>query len=1241
MYWTDLGADLAQVVYRLAAEAGCDPHPQRPRADAQLTYRLNHADRPIRRIGTGWREFGIEPGTPLRTQADYDGVIAVMSGQDPRTGEQLVEPKMAVAPKAKLAAGPLLDAVETIAQAAHLSVEELLAETDAKAAERFVRMRRMHRRDGEAHRVPVKDLERIADAAGVALGMLYDAEELATANAHAEERVRVGKRGWDGVPNMPGSFKTLLGVAEQEMAQGLEEEYLGAIEDTLPVLQEWTAYGMSGHHGDGRAAERMETSGFIGTMTQHMTARPVNGEVGDPHLHVHLMIAHLVKCSDGQWRTVAAGGRDLMRHTAAYGELVKARLRDRLTRRFGVRWVWSEHSGEWEIEGITPEMIRVFSRRSEQIAAVAGAEATVEQKRAAARATAHAKQELTPAGMRRAWHARAEEAGIDRARLVAEVTGRGPDGDAPSGPEGGPGPRLPDPGRVADVVWDPESGVTSHSKVVTRAKVLAAVAAACPGGVPTAAVLEELTDRVLADPRAVALPVAGASHLANSARFTSADVVAAEELITEATRRRLGQGAARVDEQTVLASIRAFQAERGFTLSREQRLTLARMLTGGHGIDSVIGVAGAGKTTIMAAARQAWEAGGFTVAGASTAAVAAGNLKAEAGIESRTVAAWARSIRERTGGLAGVDVLVVDEAAMVDDRSMALVVAEADRTGTKIVGIGDPQQFPAIGIGGGFKRIHQIVKGACLSENRRQREEIDRQTLQVWREGGRRTALSMWAGRGMVQAPQDAQAAYDQIAAAWQADRVTIADPHEAIEQVLVMAAYNADVRRLNERCRAVARAEGLLGAEEVVFTLVGGERLSLAVGDQVRVTRNDYRSRRKRRTGPPEPDVLNGFRALVLQVDRRRGALIEWRFAGRTQQAWMDPAAIANGDLVHGYAMTIAGAQGLSCRSAHVYGYGADAHSLYPGMTRAKERSVLYLPTALLESEEMRLSLGSARTPQEQVARVVSSYARSLTDEDEGMVLDLLKPAERESGPTTSTPEPASESAPVREPVGIEEPSAVPEPVAVDERAAEPAMPSVPEPVAPEPVLDEAQARAGEGPAAAAVAERVDGWRVLAARAQERAGQLRAELAELEGLRHASRWALLRQGTNRRVVQERWGAAGSELVDVLSEHRRAVEAAERLWAEAIEADLAQVRAQRAEAERAERERAVMAAAAALGISREQAEALPEWMVDPATRGAMEASRGGAGGSGAPRPGAGSRRAGRRQEPGARESERD
>ncbi|MGW7260529.1 AAA family ATPase [Streptomyces sp. NPDC054834] len=68
------------------------------------------------------------------------------------------------------------------------------------------------------------------------------------------------------------------------------------------------------------------------------------------------------------------------------------------------------------------------------------------------------------------------------------------------------------------------------------------------------------------------------------------------------------------------------------------------------------------------ACRIGWDATGLTYAGASLSTVAAQNLYEGSGIPSRTVAAWLQRIHDGTG-LTGIDVLVLDEAAMTDDRA--------------------------------------------------------------------------------------------------------------------------------------------------------------------------------------------------------------------------------------------------------------------------------------------------------------------------------------------------------------------------------------------------------------------------------------------------------------------------------------------------------------------------------------------------------------------------------------------
>ena len=137
----------------------------------------------------------------------------------------------------------------------------------------------------------------------------------------------------------------------------------------------------------------------------------------------------------------------------------------------------------------------------------------------------------------------------------------------------------------------------------------------------------------------------------------------------------------------------------------------------------------------MRAARAAWEAQGHVVAGAATAAVAAQNLAAESGIAARTVAQWVHRI-DHGQGLAGVDVLVLDEANLTDDRDRAVLYRAAAQAGTKLVEVGDPKQLRGVGCGSLFGRVHELVGGAALTANRRQREEDERAAIAAWRDVG-------------------------------------------------------------------------------------------------------------------------------------------------------------------------------------------------------------------------------------------------------------------------------------------------------------------------------------------------------------------------------------------------------------------------------------------------------------------------------------------------------------------------
>ena len=89
---------------------------------------------------------------------------------------------------------------------------------------------------------------------------------------------------------------------------------------------------------------------------------------GDMQLHVHSQIAHTAKtATDGKWRAPDSLGYN--EHVGAVGAVVSQHLEEALTARFGLEWTARDDGHGFEIEGISGQMMRLFSSRRESITA--------------------------------------------------------------------------------------------------------------------------------------------------------------------------------------------------------------------------------------------------------------------------------------------------------------------------------------------------------------------------------------------------------------------------------------------------------------------------------------------------------------------------------------------------------------------------------------------------------------------------------------------------------------------------------------------------------------------------------------------------------------------------------------------------------------------------------------------------------------------------------------------------------
>ncbi|MGH2451357.1 MAG: hypothetical protein ACRDGE_08830, partial [Candidatus Limnocylindria bacterium] len=239
-----------------------------------------------------------------------------------------------------------------------------------------------------------------------------------------------------------------------------------------------------------------------------------------------------------------------------------------------------------------------------------------------------------------------------------------------------------------------------------------------------------------------------------------------------------------------------------------------------------------------------------------------------------------------------------------------------------------------------------------LTENRRQRDELEHEALAAIRRGLGRDYLAFAERRERLVVSENPLATRTRLLADWWRSA------RDDLPGNVMIALRRRDVAELNALARALMDSHGRLGEERL--TVSGREYAS---GDRIVCLRNSDRI-----------GVRNGTRGTVEAIDDEHGGLVV--ATDRGDRVTLTRHYLEAGNARHGYALTGHSGQGVTVERAFVLGKGEARLQEwgYVALSRAREATRLYI-TGTPRERESQFHEFDDRDP---VARMVQALEES-----------------------------------------------------------------------------------------------------------------------------------------------------------------------------------------------------------------------------------------------------------------------
>jgi conjugative relaxase-like TrwC/TraI family protein len=623
-------------------------------------------------------------------------------------------------------------------------------------------------------------------------------------NRHGEKVSAMEHRaGWDATFSTPKSVSLTALVGGDERVREAHRESVGV------ALDELERYVQARIGGNLPA----ETTGkWIAAKFEHDSARPVDGYAA-PQLHTHVVFFNLTETDDGDAHALQP--RELYKAQQYATAVYRSELAHRL-KELGYEIERGE-SSQPEIKGYSKEYLQASSPRRQQIEEHLAKE---NQRGAgaaqiAAHQTREGKLELSHEEMRERHKEMAAQSGNQPEHVVQAAQGRREQLKEE------PGARA-----ISQALTYSREKNLERDAVVEERDLLSDALKRSMGDATVAEVKAEFEKRVEAG-NFIEVEVKTSSP---GRAFTTQEMIDCERDTIQAMRA--GQ-----DKHAVLVSFNTRrEIEKNHpNLSQSQRAAVEQILASRDQVTALEGVAGAGKTTSLAAIREGVEREGYKVEGFAPTSRAAQKL-AEAGIEFSTLQRHLAQSPEEHDGKQRLYVL--DESSLASTIQMNAFLHRL-QDNDRVLLVGDTRQHQAVEAGAPYHQLQEAgIQTARLDEIVRQKDPALKEVVQQLARGDVRDAMEKLDTQGRVHEIVDRDERLAEIA------REYTTKP----EGTLVVSPDNQSRREINEAIHGTMQSAGQVDhSEHRMRTLVARQEITGAdrqwagqydPGDVVRYTK-------------------------------------------------------------------------------------------------------------------------------------------------------------------------------------------------------------------------------------------------------------------------------------------------------------------------------------------------------------------------------------------------------------------